>query len=76
MASKRRVRQKACQRKKGYLTEQAAERACLNTATVDRNRGFCSDVICRLLPYRCSHCGMWHIGHERQDGQAWKNGRV
>ena len=76
MASKRRQRRVGCAQKKAYPHRHAAERACVSTAVVERNKGFYSDMICALHPYRCSHCGQWHIGHERTNESTWKSGKA
>ena len=54
MASKRRVRQKACMGKKRYTTRDEAERH------VDRVR---DHSFAHLQVYKCSFGDHWHVGH-------------
>ena len=49
MASKRRLRRKACEGKQSYATLEAA------TAVTQRLRG--------LNAYKCKHCSGFHVGH-------------
>jgi hypothetical protein len=51
MASKRRLRRKACTGKRMHATFADAQEAAVRT------RG-------RVQPYRCPHCNQWHVGHE------------
>lgn len=72
MASKRRLRRKQCTGKVGHPDEASAyhvisaiywkERALTKTVGLPRS-------VCPLQPYRCPHCGKWHIGHESNHNQ-------
>ncbi len=58
MASKRRLKRRACERKIKHKSRGAAFAAIkamwLRYGTGARG----------VQPYRCSHCGAWHVGHE------------
>ena len=55
MASKRRLRRHACERKIAYADQTQAVRALVGL----RARGSIGNH-----SYRCEHCGKWHIGHQ------------
>lgn len=59
MASKRRLRRKACGNKQRFATQDAAI-AALRALT--RSRGWHG----YMAPYRCSFCGGFHYGHPPQ----------
>lgn len=54
MASKRRIRRKACRLKRMYLGRGMAEFAAYQA----RRR-----TLERIQAYRCGFCGNWHLGH-------------
>lgn len=58
MASKRRLRRKSCGRKIGHDSQARAEDAIAMMK-------FTKGKLYRpgLVPYRCRHCGKWHVGH-------------
>lgn len=51
MASKRAIRRRSCERKRRFVTREAAHEAN------QRLRG--------LAPYPCQFCHGWHLGHGR-----------
>lgn len=58
MVSKRRLKRKACERKIKHKSEGAAFAAI-------RSMWLRYGIGARgMQPFRCSHCGQWHIGHE------------
>ncbi len=56
MASKRRLRRKACT---GKVRHKAIGDSYIHVKKLAK-RGFF------LAPYRCKHCGFWHVGHNRK----------
>lgn len=56
MASKRRLRRKACGKKVRYLTQDAAMSALRGMTRDHGGRGY-------MTPYRCQFCGGFHFGH-------------
>ena len=54
MASKRRLRRRACERKRDYPDQTTATAAArsLRRATGEH-----------VHAYRCQHCAAWHVGH-------------
>lgn len=55
MASKRRLRRKACGDKVRHPTQTAAVRHLIKLQRKDFARG--------MRSYRCRWCGGWHVGH-------------
>jgi len=53
MSSRRRARRE-CRRKVGYETRDDARVAAWKCRVLYGSR---------LYPYRCPHCGRWHLGH-------------
>ncbi len=54
MSSKRAKRRKACDGKVRYAGHDDAQAQAVYRSKCAR---------CLILPYRCQHCGGWHIGH-------------
>lgn len=63
MASKRRLRRKACEGKRKYSREEAA--------TAARRLAF--DKSTRVNEYNCPHCPFWHVGHPPKRMKAAMN---
>jgi hypothetical protein len=63
MASKRKLRRKACDTKVTYADEATAQRAAIALRTAN-NRGVKTTWTNRRLgAYSCPHCRRWHVGH-------------
>lgn len=56
--------ERSCEGKVAHASREAADQA----ARVLRRQG---DVV---RPYRCGHCGAWHIGHRRSRGVRGNKG--
>lgn len=56
MASKRRLRRKACESKVTHATNAAARAAAREMRRRRPSSGW-------IEPYACPFCGRWHIGH-------------
>jgi hypothetical protein len=59
VSSKRAVRRKRCGRKVRHSEAAARETARAINAS-ERTVG---PQLRRVEPYRCPHCGQWHVGH-------------
>lgn len=60
MASKRAQRRRQCGHKAGHSTEEGARVAA---SIANRKDASVGPQASRIQPYRCNHCGRWHIGH-------------
>lgn len=60
MASKRNERKKKCGQKRRYNNSSEA----WASVTALRRKGDVAGI--RLTAYKCSFCGLWHIGHKQK----------
>lgn len=56
MASKRRLRRKACM---GKQRHESQDRAIAHIISLQR----AGKIDGHMNPYRCGFCGSWHVGH-------------